>query len=347
VAGIIFSSLLSIVIAPDFIPAVGIARAYFWEPILIFYILVDLQKSEPRLSLKKTVLLSLFGAGAWVAVLGFVQYLLGWGIVTAHQADRAHGVFNNGNALALFLGPLLVMLLATLSLHRSHQLSHGVFRVHKPLLLALSTWLLVVFAFTKSLGGSLAIGAVFFLLLILRLNEKIRIDAISLKNVFRLVLWSSVIVSVLLLLIAPRVAPETDNPWVRPGGTGQVRLCLWEGTANVLRDNWLLGVGLSGFKEQYSSYYVTCDAEPVEYPHNLVMTVWAELGLLGLLSFVYLLYKASRVVDEAFQVLALLGLLYLLLHGLVDVPYFKNDLAVQFWLLLFWGNTLVSPKRNL
>ena len=94
------------------------------------------------------------------------------------------------------------------------------------------------------------------------------------------------------------------------------------------------GTGLSGFKEEYSDRYVTCDAEPLEYPHNIFITVWVEMGALGLLAFVYVLLTSIRIVS-AQRKYVIVGVFYLLLHGFVDVPYFKNDLALQFWILMW------------
>ena len=37
------------------------------------------------------------------------------------------------------------------------------------------------------------------------------------------------------------------------------------------------------------------------------------------------------------------GMVAMLAYGLVDVPYFKNDLSVVFWVLLALNDVLVSP----
>ena len=46
----------------------------------------------------------------------------------------------------------------------------------------------------------------------------------------------------------------------------------------------------------------------------------------------------------------LLALIAVIVHGLVDVPYFKNDLSLEFWTLvavtlagLHWGATRADP----
>jgi len=79
------------------------------------------------------------------------------------------------------------------------------------------------------------------------------------------------------------------------------------------------------------------------YPHNIVLNFWVELGLLGLLAFFGLivqffylsiiLLKGDITETKRIIILGLLfGLLEMLIHGLVDVPYFKNDLSFLFWI---------------
>ena len=69
----------------------------------------------------------------------------------------------------------------------------------------------------------------------------------------------------------------------------------------------------------------------------------SALSLVGMLLFVWIIGKMMFVSfqnsDNAnnlrFLSLGLLSaMVVILIHGLVDVPYFKNDLAVMFWLLI-------------
>jgi O-antigen ligase len=83
------------------------------------------------------------------------------------------------------------------------------------------------------------------------------------------------------------------------------------------------------------------------YPHNIFLNFWVELGLLGMMLFTWIigrylycaikLFGAKKEKNEASRFIVLgLGaaMIAILVHGLVDVPYFKNDLAVFFWLLI-------------
>lgn len=138
--------------------------------------------------------------------------------------------------------------------------------------------------------------------------------------------------------------------------------------------NFLLGVGLSNYplavkpfhqegvffdfdkdanfeqKLRASAEYRASHWQPVDiyqYPHNIFLNFWTELGLLGMLLFGWLLlkflYYASLLYSKTGDFLALgmlASMICVLVHGLVDVPYFKNDLSVLWWLLFAMLATL-------
>lgn len=322
-------SILGVLIADDTVAALGIARAYFWEPMLFAGVVYDVlgKQKAPKIVASALVTVLLL-SGVWLAALGIAQAGFGMFIITAHQADRAHAVFNNGNALALYLGPLLSMLIGLLYWDRGKKVAGA------QNITLIGVLLFAGFVLAKSTGGILALLGTIGILLVSEFVYKFRGKDWN-AMLFRALVIGTMAVSWLLLFAAPKFAPQVDNPWVRPGGTAEVRLCLWEGTAQLIRDNWLFGVGLSGFKETYSESYVTCDAEPLEYPHNFWMTVGAELGLVGVLGFGFVLWHiGGKLVRGRLTTGMFLAFSYILLHGLIDVPYFKNDLSVVFWILV-------------
>jgi len=321
-------SILGVLVAEDSIAALGIARAYFWEPVLFAGILHDVLRKQEVSKIAASAFLSVFLlSGVWLAVLGILQVWFGWFIVTEHQVDRAHAVFNNGNALALYVGPIIAMLFGWLYWDRGKKIAGA------QNITLMTVVLIAGFLMAKSTGGVVALVGTVGVLVVSEFMYRVTKTNWNIA-LFRGLVVSTLVGSAVLLLFAPRFVPEVDNPWVRPGGTAEVRLCLWEGTAQLIRDNWFLGVGLSGFKEMYSELYVTCDAEPLEYPHNFWMTVGAEMGVVGVAGFASVLwfiggkFTRGRLRNGLFLTFS-----YFLLHGLVDVPYFKNDLSLIFWVL--------------
>lgn len=91
--------------------------------------------------------------------------------------------------------------------------------------------------------------------------------------------------------------------------------------------------------------------QPVEvylYPHNILLNFWVEFGLAGMLLFIWIIgkyfvvgitnYKLQITNNKLKNKYISLGLVcamaVIVVHGLVDVPYLKNDLAVMFWLFV-------------
>jgi O-antigen ligase len=105
----------------------------------------------------------------------------------------------------------------------------------------------------------------------------------------------------------------------------------------MLKDNWLFGAGLSGYPTALEPYHTHEEIEIFQYPHNLFLNIWSELGLLGLLAAAWLMIlsikkfrQSQKEKSENFwlSAAATTVLLEMFIHGLVDVPFFKNDLAM-------------------
>ncbi len=135
----------------------------------------------------------------------------------------------------------------------------------------------------------------------------------------------------------PIIQKLTFQKW-----SGSVRLAQYRETWALLRDHPIRGAGLAGYQQAIRPYHEKQDVEIFLYPHNLLLAIWSELGLAGLLLFLATLYQFFKFVLVKCQVSGVrcgtaAALLALLVHGLVDVPYFKNDLAMLFWVIVAVG----------
>lgn len=306
----------------------GLWRAYFVEPFLFSLVLVDLG----RRGLGKYFLWALVTSGVVVAGVGLAQiYLKQFVDITSSSAleisyGRAVATFNSGNALALYLGPLAILSAALVLKKRWIYLI--------PLIL-----LPLAILESKSTGGLLALLSGGLISLIGYFIDLVQPRVLS-------KFWYGCVA--ILLIITTAFAVFFANiaqfaPDSRPEGgriyndTGVLRLCLWEGTGKVLQDSPVLGSGLSGFSIAYKDAS-TCDKEALRYPHNLYLNFWTETGLAGLILILGIVTLVFIYLSKAQDKILALGLggawFYLIVHGLVDVPYFKNDLAMQWWILL-------------
>jgi len=187
------------------------------------------------------------------------------------------------------------------------------------------------------------------------------------------------------------------------------RFSLWHTGLKAAKQSPVLGLGLNGFGNNWKSLNTDPNLDTHNFPHNIFLDIWVDLGLIGLISFVWLcgLYivrgflslrvssrggpilgghpkqsSSSGVIprnasdEESLNVsttdkgslhsfgstqsvgmtqettglphqsAALLSrndnlkfaitlfLITLLVQGLFDNPYFRNDLALVFWIVL-------------
>ncbi|NTV30894.1 O-antigen ligase family protein [candidate division WWE3 bacterium] len=333
---IMAGAIVSVMVADNLIAAAGIYRAYFFEPFLIFVVLADTLASFSTIPVRiggfsytaiEWVQKALLFTALWLSIIGISQFIFTWPIFTSHQADRAHGVYNNGNALALFIGPILSIQI--IQFIRTHQVKFWPF-----IFVCIQIGALIM---SKSSGGMIAfistIGIIY-------LGTKIHKKLPQALYVIVCVTFISFLINISTFTY------KTDNPWVRHGGTMQIRFCVWEGTKNLLKDHWVTGSSLSGFQQMYSQNYTTCDAEPLVYPHNWILNSWTETGILGLVGMILTIFVGLSSLGNPITPY----FVYFFIHGLVDVPYFKNDLSLLFWIMIalwWWYDFQTTQKQVL
>jgi O-antigen ligase len=152
--------------------------------------------------------------------------------------------------------------------------------------------------------------------------------------------------------VAAVIVARIPFVWVRlqhqldpkfPQNTFEGRLQIWSDTLHMLRDHPIFGAGLRAYT-QVMRPYVTTDRIPELYPHNVFLAMWSELTILGLIAFVLLLgtllWRGWRGFTAATNGLArpllwgtATAFIAITVHGMFDTPYFKNDLAVEFWIV--------------
>lgn len=321
---LVVAAAISILVAPSKLAGLGLFRAYFIEPIAFAFVLMHAVTTWRR------AIVVLAGFGIAGVVVGIPNAIVVITALRAHTYDVIQTppvvIYTTANALALFLGPLIAVAGSLLfyGTDRAVRIGSAVF-----LLVAGPSMLL-----SFSRGGYLAMAAV---ALGLALSHRRRVWLVA----------GTVAVGALVALIPPifhRISIEFQNV----GGTtflGRAgRIELWKATLQMLRHYPIFGAGLSGFADRIAPYWNANHPERFIDPHNIVLNFWVETGVLGVIAFGWLLVIAFRESwhgwkesDAGWRPIflgVLLAMVAIVVHGLVDVPYFKNDLSLEFWALV-------------
>ena len=318
----ILAGTVSVAVATDRRAALGLYRAYLLEPIAFFFVVGAAARTVRR------AYVIVAGLGVAALVLGVANGLVVLQAIADHRLDLAGTppvvIYQTSNAVALFMLPVMVIAASVVVYARQprERIVCGIF-------LAIT---LPAFLLTFSRGGYLALFAV---LLGLALSHRRRVQLVGLAA-------AAIVVFVLLPPIRERLAHELDPS--DPNNTLVGRTYLWRATLQMLQHRPLTGAGLSGFASGIAPYWNATHTDRFIYPHNLLLNFWSETGVLGVIAFGWILIKAFLVSWKGWRHGALawrglqlgvfLALVGFVVHGLVDVPYFKNDLSLEFWALV-------------
>lgn len=320
IALLLLAGIVGIVVAPDHTRAFGIYRAYFLETIALFYIAVDLIRTQEDL---RTVL-AVAGAGSAVFAIG---QIVTFGITLAHHAvhiDAGPAFLNtSSNSVALYLEPPFAFAVG-LSLFASS-------RRERWLSLGAVALFLTALVLTLSRASYIAL-AVLAVVAVFSLSDR------------RRRMWAIGVMA--LVLLAFIELPFISQRLGTFAHSIQLRLSIYRAALRMLSERPILGAGISGFPIRVAPFRPA--GEEIElYPHNLWLTTWSDLGLLGLISlaviFFRLLWQGVRALSSAEGIYraatwGMVGALVLyLVHGLFDSPYWKNDLSAEFWLMAALG----------
>ncbi|OGF26892.1 hypothetical protein A2331_02505 [Candidatus Falkowbacteria bacterium RIFOXYB2_FULL_34_18] len=353
----------------------GIWKAYFFEPLLVYILIINIFKPGQK-SFQK-IILPLAISTCALSLIAIFQKFTGL-FVVEHFLPRVTSVFSYPNALGLFLAPIILILIGFLI----QELTNFPPRADQPpaeknkgqscqlcqkynLILFLITSVILSLSaiyFASSEGALVGVLAGLIAFGILA-NKKSRITTIII-----LIILSGATFTI------PKLKSYALQKVTLKDLSGEIRKQQWRETWTMLHDgNKILGSGLSNYQNKIAPYHqegiffnfsndpdfrrkiVIFDDkyraehwQPVEiymYPHNILLNFWTEIGFLGMLVFVWIVDKffIIAIQNSKFKIqnsnyFLNLGLtcsmVTIIVHGLVDVPYFKNDLSVIFWVII-------------
>ncbi len=302
------------------------------------FVMINSVKTKKDFNIIVTVLV--FSASL-VALYGLYQYVVGVEIEAAWvdlennpgMRTRVYSVFNNPNILAEYLVMIIPMSVALF--WYSKKLSK------KIIFLGLTLIMILTLVLTQSRGGW--IGFAFSALVFILLIEKrllLTLVPISIGGVF---LLPDSIINRILSIGNLR---DSSNAY---------RISMWEITSDIIRDNWLAGVGFGHlpFKQTFETYIRTM---PTFHAHNTYLQTAAEMGIPGLVAFLLFLFtlfkyginKLVKQDDKYIRVMAagvLSGLGGVLFHGLVENILYLPRIIFTFWIMVSLVLTLYRIRE--
>ena len=319
------ASCIAIVVAPDTRAAFGIWRAYVVEAIA-FGVVAWLHLDSWRQFRVLAAALSV--TAAFVAVVAIIQQFTGWGIPNpfwrAAATRRVTSIFGYPNAVGLYLELIVPFLIAGFLLAKN-VIARAWF-----VILFCASVAAIIFAESSGTLAALVLTAGLFLLLWKRT---------------RWIVAALFVCAVLAVAVSPLRKPFADE-FLLQGVSGNLRTSMWKETVQMLAERPVTGAGLAGYQATVKPFHILQWAEIYLYPHNLILALWSELGLLGLLSFCWIFFVVAwwsvRGVCNAHHAsehrvwagVVFASFFIIAIHGLVDTPYFKNDFSVLFWLII-------------
>lgn len=292
-----------------------------------FYFFLQ-QQSDKKAVVLGFIYAFLFGSG--IAALAQYFWLIGlpqdwWG--NSNEPKRAIGFFVHPNNLALFITPLLAYSVPDLKLRLEKWWNFG-----KPIwsqnFLIACAWLggAVALLLSLSRGGWLGMVASSAIFVFWAGNKRLRLIALALA-----------VIIILTVAAVPNLRYRVILPFY--GEKSSVaRLSLWDTGSKMIKDSPILGQGINGFNYNWDKFNTDPNLDHYNFPHNFILNTWIDLGLLGLLSWLtitgWAIWYGFRNRAKPYAFGLLLFMIALLAHGLIDIPYFKNDLAMIYWLVI-------------
>jgi len=353
--------------------ALGLWKAYFFEPVLLFILLLNTFKNKKDW---RKIFSAFLVSAAGIALFAIYQRITGQFLppAWAHSDPfRVTSFFSYPNAVGLYLAPLTMIFSGWLFYEIKEKTAQNLGRIILIISGIVVSFLAIWFAHSEGAMVGIMAGLVIFGILA---NKRLRI--------------------ITLIIIALAVAATFSYPPLKSlilekatlsDLSGKIKQQQWQETMKMLSgQKFFTGAGLDGYQAAVAPYHqagiffnrdhlANFDSlaygsaalrakywQPVEiylYPHNIFLNFWSELGLAGMLLFVWIMlkYLSTALIlninynrerrSEKYLVLGLMAaMVAIIVHGLVDVPYFKNDLAAMFWALIALLSILNLNCRN-
>lgn len=317
------AGIVSFFVAGVSVESLGQFIVLFVQPISLFFCFTYIFKNYPKS--KVVFRASAFMLVALSGLLAIFQYITlislpqqFWG--NMNEPKRAISFFAQPDMYAMFVAPLLAWLLGEVLGFLKKPFDKGGYFV-------VGAWIIGAIGLFLSLsrGGWIGLGAAGVLALIFNTTKQ-----------QRKIIYIASVICIAIVFSVPNFRYRVILPFL--GEKSAVsRFSLWDNGIKMIKESPVIGKGLLGFNKNFDRVNTDPGLDHHNHPHNLFLALWVDTGVIGVLSFYALvlfgIYQSFKLRKDPKPFGLALFLVAIIIHGLVDTPYLKNDLAMIFWII--------------
>ncbi|HAJ32592.1 MAG TPA: hypothetical protein DCK79_04385 [Candidatus Atribacteria bacterium] len=328
---------------------------YFLSYFLIYFFIINNIKSKDSLNF---CLIIFFSCASLISLYLLIQY---YGLDPfLSDTKRLTSTLGNRNYVSGYLA-LIFPIAFSFFLMESKKRNKIFYEI---ILLIIYTGIIV--CHTRAIWAALF----FSLLLFVYLLSHFKINNILKDNKKWLVILFSIFILITLIYSTDNflnrssitAAERAVSAFDMQGSSLRTRLLIWNSTIDMIKDRPLFGSGLGTFPLHYLNYQADFLQNNPGYmqflgkageAHNEYLQIWAEMGIIGLLSFLLIIIifyrtnldsiKKIKTIEEKIIIIGLIsGVTVTLVHSIFSFPFHIPAVGAAFWFII--GLTVASEN---
>lgn len=328
---LLVGATIGVFVAGDMQSALGIYKGWIVAPMLYFIMWSNV--NDDKFFLRRSIQFY-FLSSFVLAVIALIQVKTGW-YLTLDQ--RASGPFESANYLAMYIAPAFAALTVLLIKKYLKKIKRVGAEIWFLIIEMVAVGLALYFA--QSYSAILAVVVAIFAYFLFRYGR-------ALLNYWRRLFITLLIV--ISLIVGAIYIGQGDTYKFKDflefdqQSSSSVRLQVWRVATDFIAQSPIVGIGLGQYELLYAEHAAEIlNQEPYEkmmlHAHSLYLSFWLYTGFVGLFALAWLIMscfvrlKYCEKDMRPYMRLGLVMLVVILVHGVFDTTFWKNDLAYIFW----------------